>query len=115
MVYKGLGKGPEQTTANIEPTRSSNKFITKKKNNGAHAPLTSSSASNVATTNNESYKQLPGHLTPSEIQVNVHTVYLLGRVDHVLGKLTNVHSVKDVQRISFCRRNLSACTCNWSC
>lgn len=71
MVYKGLGKGPEQQTAlNAEQTRSSAKFLTKKTQR-TNIPLTSSSVSNptMVNNNNDSYKGLPGHLTPQEIQV----------------------------------------------
>ena len=75
LVYKGLGKGAEnhQTTAttNQEPTRSSNKFITKKRERANIPMLTSSSASNTGTTaNHDSYRgHLPGHLSPAEVQV----------------------------------------------
>ncbi|OWA52294.1 putative G-protein coupled receptor [Hypsibius exemplaris] len=78
LVYKGLGKGSDQqTTVNPEQTRSSNKFITKKKER-AKIPLTSSSASGTGTTaNNDSYRgHLPGHLTPAEIQEEFKRLYL---------------------------------------
>ncbi|XP_055327215.1 probable G-protein coupled receptor 158 [Paramacrobiotus metropolitanus] len=77
MVYKGLGKGPEQPTGvNIEQTRSSGKFITKKTQRST-LPLTSSSVSQATTLNTDSYKgQLPGHLTPQEIQDEFKRLYL---------------------------------------
>lgn len=72
MVYKGMGKGSSDhaATTNAEPTRSSAKFITKKKDR-AGVPLTSSSTSAATLNcNHDSYKgQLPGHLTPKEVQV----------------------------------------------
>ncbi|GAU95413.1 hypothetical protein RvY_07035-2 [Ramazzottius varieornatus] len=79
MVYKGMGKGSSDhaATTNAEPTRSSAKFITKKKDR-AGVPLTSSSTSAATLNcNHDSYKgQLPGNLTPKEVQDEFKRLYL---------------------------------------